>query len=164
MTEVMTVHTCDCLAMHTFCPLPPVILSASTYSSCWYPEDSWRWAECLLCLFPQPCNKPPFSTFNKPLYLAFRGGWLDLAHGLSGVWTFGPKFQFHHPLVRAFHLLLMGQPKGKHWSGIGFCQSTAKLSLRHTMPWKPQESTVKHSFMCYLRDACSESSQIEKRL
>jgi hypothetical protein len=30
---------------------------------------------------PEPCNKVPFSAFTTPLYLAFRGGWQDLAYG-----------------------------------------------------------------------------------
>jgi hypothetical protein len=39
-------------------------------------------------------NKLPFSAFTKPLYLVFRGRWPDLAYGISGVWTFGPKLWF----------------------------------------------------------------------
>jgi hypothetical protein len=41
----------------------------------------------------KPCNKPPFSVFTRPLYLAFRGKWSDLAYGISGVWALGPKLQ-----------------------------------------------------------------------
>jgi hypothetical protein len=26
--------------------------------------------------------------------LAFRGGWLDLAYTISGIWALGPKLQF----------------------------------------------------------------------
>jgi hypothetical protein len=76
------------LFMNTFVPDP---------SSCLHPEDDWRWAECLLCLFlwhvlshainlslPSPCQR--------------HGSWgrkLDLAYGTSGVWALGPKLRFH---------------------------------------------------------------------
>jgi hypothetical protein len=50
------------------------------------------------------CNKLPFSTFTMPLYLAFRGGWLDLARGISGVWALGSKLQFHNV---KFNVLLL---------------------------------------------------------
>jgi hypothetical protein len=44
---------------------------------------------------PKLCNKPPFSAFTMPLYMAFRGRWPDLAYGISGVWVLGPKLHFH---------------------------------------------------------------------
>jgi hypothetical protein len=52
---------------------------------------------------PESCNKPPFSAFTMPLYLAFRSRWPDLAYGISGVWALGPKlqFQFQHFYVIA---------------------------------------------------------------
>jgi hypothetical protein len=43
---------------------------------------------------PELCDKPSFSAFTMPLYLVFRGGWLDLAYGISGVWALGPKLLF----------------------------------------------------------------------
>jgi hypothetical protein len=53
-------HTCDqdCITMYNSCLLASILLSTYTIS-CLYPEDGWRWAECLLCLFnvslPSPC-------------------------------------------------------------------------------------------------------------
>jgi hypothetical protein len=44
---------------------------------------------------PQPYHKLPFSAFAKALYLGFRGKWLDLTYGNSGVLALGPKFPFH---------------------------------------------------------------------
>jgi hypothetical protein len=35
------------------------------------------------------------SAFTMTLYLAFRGRWLNLAYGISGVWALDPKLQFH---------------------------------------------------------------------
>jgi hypothetical protein len=56
----------------------------------------WRWLKMgwvftlpLPTVCPKLCNKPPFSAFTRPLYLAFRGGWLGLAYGISGVWALG---------------------------------------------------------------------------
>jgi hypothetical protein len=43
---------------------------------------------------PELCNKFSFSAFTMPLYLAFKGGWLDLVYGISGVWALGPQCQF----------------------------------------------------------------------
>jgi hypothetical protein len=43
---------------------------------------------------PEPCNKPPFSVFIMPLYLAYRGRWPDLTCGSLGVWAWCPKLQF----------------------------------------------------------------------
>jgi hypothetical protein len=34
---------------------------------------------------PEPCNKPPFLAITMPLYLVFKGGWPDLAYGISEV-------------------------------------------------------------------------------
>jgi hypothetical protein len=88
----------DCFNYACFCPLPPVLLSTLTCSSCWYPEYGWRWAECLFCLTiacPELCSKPPSSVFTMSLYLVFRGRWLDLAYEISGVCALGPKLQFH---------------------------------------------------------------------
>jgi ethanolamine transporter EutH len=42
---------------------------------------------------PEQCSKP-FSAFTIPFYLAFSGGWLDLAYKISGVLVLGPKLQF----------------------------------------------------------------------
>jgi hypothetical protein len=50
---------------------------------------------------PELYNKPPFSIFTMPLYLAFRGRWPDLAYGISAVWAFGPKLQFHDYLANS---------------------------------------------------------------
>jgi hypothetical protein len=38
----------------------------------------------------QTVNKPLFFAFTMLLYLAFRGGWLDMTYGTSG---FGPWVQ-----------------------------------------------------------------------
>jgi hypothetical protein len=67
--------------MHTVVPWPQSV-----------PEDGWRWAECFLCLFPR-CVLSPLSVFTRPRYLVFRGGWPDLAYGISGVWALGPKLR-----------------------------------------------------------------------
>jgi hypothetical protein len=48
----------------------------------------------LLTACPEPCNKPPFSAFTGPLYLAFKGEWLDLAYRISGFWAVGSNLQF----------------------------------------------------------------------
>jgi hypothetical protein len=48
-----------------------------------------------LLMCPEPCNKPPFSAFTRPLQLEFRGGRLDLAYGISGAWALDPKLRFH---------------------------------------------------------------------
>jgi hypothetical protein len=48
---------------------------------------------------PKPCNKPPFSALTVPLYLTFRGRWLDLAYGIAGDWVLGPKLPFQHHIV-----------------------------------------------------------------
>jgi hypothetical protein len=90
--NVQPEHTCDWnyLTMHSF------ILSPSSFlylSSCLYPKDGWRWAECLLCLFPRHVPSL-FSAFTVTLYLMFRVGWPDLAYGISGFWALGPKLQF----------------------------------------------------------------------
>jgi hypothetical protein len=45
------------------CPPLPVLLSTSAYSSCQYPKDGWRWAECLLCLFPWHALSHVITTF-----------------------------------------------------------------------------------------------------
>jgi hypothetical protein len=42
-----------------------------------------------------------------PLYLAFRGGWLDLARGISGMWALDPKLLFQDPLGSLWLLLEM---------------------------------------------------------
>jgi hypothetical protein len=64
---------------------------------------TWRWLKVswvpslrppTLC--PESRNKPPFSAFTRPLYSVFRGGWSDLAWGLSGVWVLGPKLWFQN--------------------------------------------------------------------
>jgi hypothetical protein len=52
-----------------------------------------------------------------PLYLAFRGRWLDLAYEISGVWVLGPKLQFHIDLFYSqFLVLLFLSEKKKVWS------------------------------------------------
>jgi hypothetical protein len=56
---------------------------------------------------PGPWNKLPFSAFTMPLYLSFRGGWPNLAHGISGVWALGQKLRFQ---------LLLPKQKDKEWS------------------------------------------------
>jgi hypothetical protein len=57
---------------------------------------------CLLKLIAHVCTPKMaedglsvFSAFTMLLYLAFRSRWLDLTHGISGVWVLGPKLKFH---------------------------------------------------------------------
>jgi hypothetical protein len=71
------------LTMHTLVPCPQFFCLFKPIAHVCTLEDGWRWAECLLCLFPCPelCDKSPFSAFIMPLYLAFRGRWPDLAYG-----------------------------------------------------------------------------------
>jgi hypothetical protein len=54
---------------------------------------SWVLTLPLPMACPKLCNKS-FSAFTMLLDLVFRGGWLDLAYGISGVWVLGPKLQF----------------------------------------------------------------------
>jgi hypothetical protein len=45
------------------------------------------------------CDKSPFSTFTITVSLFGVGGeWLDLTHGNSGVWVWGPKLWFQTDL------------------------------------------------------------------
>jgi hypothetical protein len=65
-----------------FWPLPPVlcllkpIVHVCTLKMA---EDELSLTLPLPTVCPKLCNKPPFSAFTMPLYLAFRGGWPDLA-------------------------------------------------------------------------------------
>jgi hypothetical protein len=86
-------HTCDqdCITMYNSCLLASILLSTYTIS-CLYPEDGWRWAECLLCLFPRCyklCNQC-FFAFTMPFYLVFRDWW-QTWHMESQ--EFGPRVQ-----------------------------------------------------------------------
>jgi hypothetical protein len=49
---------------------------------------------------PEPCNKFPFSAFTVALSLAFKGEWLDLAYGISGIWVLSPKLLFQKCFVK----------------------------------------------------------------
>jgi hypothetical protein len=57
---------------------------------------------------PKPYNKSSFSAFTMPLYLAFRGRWLDLAYEISGVWALGLKLisKMHLNISAKIHFLL----------------------------------------------------------
>jgi hypothetical protein len=79
----------NCLCIH-LSHAPNSFVYLNLYSSCLYPKDgkdelSAYSASSHRCT--KPCNQSPFFAFTMPLYLAFRGGWLDLAYGISGVWA-----------------------------------------------------------------------------
>jgi hypothetical protein len=54
-------------------------------------EDELSAYSPLPMAYPKPCNKPSFSAFTMPLFLAFRERWPDLAHGITGDLAVGSK-------------------------------------------------------------------------
>jgi hypothetical protein len=80
-------------------PLLPVLCLLKPIAHILYPEDGWRWAECLLCHFPWHVPGCVTNLLSLPfalsLYLAYRGEWLDLKCRISGVWALGPNLRFH---------------------------------------------------------------------
>jgi hypothetical protein len=89
-----TVYPHLCPLPQFFCLLKPL---AHVCTQRWL-KMSWVLLLPLPTARPEPCNKPPFSAFTRSLYLALRDRWLDLAYGISGVWTLGPKHRFHQQL------------------------------------------------------------------
>jgi hypothetical protein len=95
------------------CPLPPVLCLLKPIAHVCAPkmaedELSAYPASSKSMVCPEPCNKPPFSAFTiSPFapYLAFRGGWPDLAYGIAGVWVLVQNSGFNFILPTWFGLL-----------------------------------------------------------
>jgi hypothetical protein len=63
-----------------------------------HPENGWRWGEYLPCLFPWHVLSHVINLLSLPftmcLYLTYRGKWLDLTCGSSGVYEWDQNSSF----------------------------------------------------------------------
>jgi hypothetical protein len=71
----------NCLTTHTFVPCPQFFCLFKPVAQVCTP----KMAEDDLSAHSELCNKPPLFALTRPLYLAFMGGCLDLACGISWV-------------------------------------------------------------------------------
>jgi hypothetical protein len=123
--------------MHTFvlCPQFFCLLKpeARVCTQRWL-KMSWVLSLPLPTACPEPCNKPPFSAFTRPLYLAFKGGWPGLAYEISGIWVLGPKLWSQSDMYPP----LLYHTKWSHGSDNFLCSTcsfllppTSHLNLNH---------------------------------